>query len=282
MWRVRMLRNRQKLLIVFVAVMLPQSVSARTWYIKADGTGDAPFIWSGIDSAVAGDTVLVGPGTYQVGSMEMKDGVILRSEAGPYLTKLNPTPDLPPTGIACQQLVDPRTEISGFWFDGFPDPAGLGTIWIRNCFNLHITNNILTNNQVGIVLSSAGGSNFVYVENNTMVGNVGFGIVGSLNGIFQNNIVWDRALNVDAFVVVRCNDFLDLSDTRWFGINFQADPQFCGAAADNYFLQGDSPCAAGQSPLGAQCGLIGALPVGCSTTPVENKTWGAIKALYRG
>ncbi len=110
------------LIAFLVATTLPLSASAKTWYIKADGTGDATFIWSGIDSAAAGDTVLVGPGTYEVGSIVMKDGVILRSEAGPYLTKLVPDHSLPPTAIGCERFVSLRTEISGFWFDGFPDP----------------------------------------------------------------------------------------------------------------------------------------------------------------
>ena len=143
-------------------ITLPISVSAKTWYIKADGTGDAPLIWSGIDSAAAGDTVLVGPGTYEVGSIVMKDGVILRSEAGPYLTKLVPDHSLPPTAIGCERFVSLRTEISGFWFDGFPDPAGLGTIWISNCYDLYVTHNILTNNELGIVMTAMIGLNFVY------------------------------------------------------------------------------------------------------------------------
>jgi predicted outer membrane repeat protein len=67
------------------------------------------------------------------------------------------------------------------------------------------------------------------------------------------------------------------------GFNFAVDPEFCGIdGSGNCFLQSDSPCAPGNGPGGGECGLVGAFPVGCETTSTEEKTWGAIKARYRG
>jgi hypothetical protein len=60
---------------VLLSLFLPQFALARTWYIKADGTGDAPTIQAGVDSAVAGDTVLVGPGVYSDTHQVLLDGV---------------------------------------------------------------------------------------------------------------------------------------------------------------------------------------------------------------
>lgn len=63
--------------------------------------------------------------------------------------------------------------------------------------------------------------------------------------------------------------------------NFSLDPAFCGAETPHnpYLLNGQlSPC----TPLNSPCGdLIGANGVGCDPAPVEQTTWGAVKALYR-
>jgi len=58
--------------------------------------------------------------------------------------------------------------------------------------------------------------------------------------------------------------------------NIEEDPQFCGAAAGDYTLQSDSPCAAAQSV----CGAMGAFPVLCGADATPYRTWSAIKSLY--
>jgi len=49
--------------LLAILALAPPS-AGRTWYITPDGSGDAPTIQAGVDSAAVGDTVLVAPGTY--------------------------------------------------------------------------------------------------------------------------------------------------------------------------------------------------------------------------
>jgi len=77
--------------------------------------------------------------------------------------------------------------------------------------------------------------------------------------------------------------------SEWFGVNgnFSACPSFCNADVEPYDFRlcDTSPCAPGNHPDSADCGLIGAWPVGCTCAPssVEpaSSTWGAIKGMYR-
>ena len=80
-------------LAAYVLTAIPFIANARTWYVKQDGSGDAPTISAAVDSAVAGDTVLVAAGIYETGGMiNLKEGLIVTSESGVVNTKIIPKP----------------------------------------------------------------------------------------------------------------------------------------------------------------------------------------------
>jgi hypothetical protein len=279
-------------LVIAVLVILfgaAGATHARTWYVKHDGSGDAPTIYAAVDSAVSGDSVLVGAGTYELPSrIRMKEGVSLVGESGPFETRLVPMDYwFPLYAISCGGFVE-DTEIAGFWIDGFIwTGGGEGALMIVHCWNLHIHHNIFTRNaDAGIAIFSDGESN-VWIEHNTFVVDrwYAYAIIGGGNpGLLENNIIWGVAHSIHWFYSIKCNCMMDKTDTQgWESFNLELDPQFCGTAESwNLFLQSDSPCAPGNTPEPLEdCGLIGALPVGCGTAPVKRSTWGQIKNLYR-
>jgi hypothetical protein len=60
----------------------------------------------------------------------------------------------------------------------------------------------------------------------------------------------------------------DSPDLTGIDGNISADPLFCNAQARDYTLDARSPCAPEHSPPG--CGLIGAWPVVCGVTAVDD------------
>jgi len=62
--------------------LLPDSAASRTWRILPDGTGEAPTIQAGTDSASAGDVVEVVCGDYLEWALMVKPDIVLRSESG--------------------------------------------------------------------------------------------------------------------------------------------------------------------------------------------------------
>ena len=62
--------------------------------------------------------------------------------------------------------------------------------------------------------------------------------------------------------------------------NICQDPLFCGGTIpeEAHSLDASSPCAPGANP---ECGLIGALDVGCGFTVAKPISWGRLKGLFR-
>jgi hypothetical protein len=92
-----MLRTPALLACIGMLAVVPEA-AVGTWYITPDGSGDAPTIQAGIDSAAAGDTVLVAAGTYTEACKDGPDGptmlisitaLCLISEDGPDVTILD-------------------------------------------------------------------------------------------------------------------------------------------------------------------------------------------------
>ncbi len=78
--------------LVCALAALPQVCSGATWSILFDGTGDAPTIQAGIDSAASGDTLLVGPGIYNENINLLTKELVIKSTSGPDATVINGDP----------------------------------------------------------------------------------------------------------------------------------------------------------------------------------------------
>ncbi|MCK4410563.1 MAG: hypothetical protein KAW67_10770 [Candidatus Eisenbacteria sp.] len=88
-------------------------------------------------------------------------------------------------------------------------------------------------------------------------------------------------------VTTSCSDIFGNAYGDWVGClagqdstsgNFSGDPMFCDAAAGDFTVDELSPCNGPNSPT---CGHIGALDAGCAGVLVEERSWGAIKTMYR-
>jgi hypothetical protein len=88
-------------MVLVLLLLIASRLESRTWYVAADGSGDAPTIQAGVDSAAAGDTVLVGIGTYTDTTHVLVGGedkavcarvyknIVLASEKGPRETVID-------------------------------------------------------------------------------------------------------------------------------------------------------------------------------------------------
>lgn len=171
---------------------------------------------------------------------------------------------------------------------------------VRGCYRLvfddcgptSVRRNTVSGTTAGIELTATAAT----VEENTILDSAIHAVqVSATDIVVRRNIIMGGqdgiSCTLSSTINVSCNDVFGLAGTAFLGDcagqdavngNFSADPQFCGTAGSgNLRLQTDSPCAPGNHPDGVDCGRIGAFDVGCSTTSVESRSWGRVKALYR-
>lgn len=264
------MKPRITLLALAASFLLSHSVAARTWYVAADGSGEAPTVHAAVDSSVSGDVILVGPGTHLIHpedaiSVIVKPGTSLVSESGPLTTILQGL-------MSSQHAVVGLTD--GCLLKGFTIRNAL---WSVYCVD--------GNNEIAeCIVERIGFFGTGAVHHNIVDGGVGaLAISGGTGGSteIRNNIILGSIVGCSGGELIYCNDITTANSCGPLGeSSFSADPMFCGP--ENYYLNAMSPCAPGNHPNGiSQCGQIGPLPVGCGPVGVKATTWGAVKALYR-
>jgi hypothetical protein len=133
------------LLVSLVFLIQPSIADARIWHVPAE----APTIQAGIDSAASGDTVEVTCGIYYEHDINMKSGIVLRSETeDPACVTI----DAKQLGrvILCQDL-DQSTAITGMTITGGLVPGSEGSGGGIHCTNsvLNLTHCDLVGNYSG-------------------------------------------------------------------------------------------------------------------------------------
>jgi predicted outer membrane repeat protein len=186
---------REAFLALVPLFLVSTPTSSRTWTVFADGSGNAPTVQAGIDSAGNTDVVLVGPGTYYENVNLRGKEIELRSASGPEATILDGSQG-DDAVITCDSGESDRTVITGFTITGgtgrtFAGGArgGGGIICQDSC--ARISNNIIRENVAlgcSDCISRGGGLSFggpnvcrVIIEDNVFEANTARGNGGAIN-----------------------------------------------------------------------------------------------------
>ena len=164
--------NRARLVSVGLASILTfcaiEPSYARTWNVFVNGSGDAPTVQAGIDSAASDDTVLVHPGTYsEIINIRFKT-LVLRSQSGPAGTILDGGDNTPlgPTVVTIGQGQDRTTRLEGFTIT-----HGATGVHILDA-GPSVIGNVITANGVGIWGNTSTDGTFdPLIQGNTITNN---------------------------------------------------------------------------------------------------------------
>ncbi|MBD3348142.1 MAG: hypothetical protein GF400_02965 [Candidatus Eisenbacteria bacterium] len=152
-------------------------------------------------------------------------------------------------GGALLLWTDPGSHVTSCTFSGNGAPTG-GAVYLRDDFAVPEIRNTI------IAFSTEGAA--VYNEGPASVEPVCCNVYGNAGGDWAGPIAG------------QCGENGNISE----------DPLFCmeSSALSPWTLQSDSSCAPENS---GECGVIGAWPVDCGTSPSQATSWGRIKGLFR-
>jgi C1A family cysteine protease len=236
----------------------------RTWRVPTD----APTIAAGLDSAVAGDTLLVEPGTYNEGGLVVDKNLAILSEAGPESTIVDA--QNASTSAFTLNGVASTTRLDGFTIKCAQTATTGGGIYMTGSSPV-IANCVVADNSVATGGGISAVSSAPAIENCTIFNNTGLGGIyydAASGGSVTRCIIAGTNSGSGLYCVtgadpqVSCcdiygNDGGDAVCGTDAGDNFSANPRLCDPAGD-YHLQPTSPCARRRIP-----GLVGALDIGC-------------------
>ena len=260
------------------------------------GSGDYVTIQEGIDAATYGDVVNVLSGYYNE-RIEMKDGVALKGD-GPDCTMIDGTGWNYST-VVCDGSFSTDTVIEGFRISGGDGPGWSASgVWLGLECSAVVRYNVSIGNNIGMLVNYNNGE--PTIDHNTIYGNYDCGIqvyVGNytvVTGVahISNNIIgenthfgimrnWDWTTSAPPMPDSDFNDVYSSGISDFLEVDagpndFSLDPMFCMVPTDMRIDAG-SPCA-GTGTGGSD---RGALPAGCEPVAVEDRSWGAIKSMFR-
>lgn len=184
-----------------------------------------------------------------------------------------PSSDEPPGTLVQSNILYGRVWISG--------GGATGPTQVRE-------NLIVIENGFSSAINIASSYDQTLVSNNTLIGGGGLYVQGGSVVDVTDNVIAYANVGIQVWsgdVSLSCNDLWE-NGTDYMYIepgpdDFSDDPLFCldENLDEPYTLHEGSPCLPENSPCGE---LVGAFGIGCDpVTPVEDASWGAIKAMYR-
>ena len=190
----------KRTVFVMLAVLL-STASARVWYVHPDSTRNR--IQPCLDACGAGDTVLVGSGTYHENiNWPNIQGIRLRSESGQDSTVIHG--DSTGTVITVGVSVDTTTAIEGFTISGGCSAGEGGGMWVTNSGPM-VRGNVFTGNDGG----SGGGlgavtADSLYVVDNRFIRNLGnwggaLSVAGGVAFVKGNSFLQNRTDTTGTF-----------------------------------------------------------------------------------